>query len=64
MDPSIAQQTEAAARAARDRLAASANPTGRSGERGASRTAREAIFAEALLAAIHARLEELKSAAR
>jgi hypothetical protein len=64
MDLSIAQQTEAAARAARDRLAAAPIPAGRSAERGAAGTAREAIFAEALLAAIHARLEELKSAAR
>lgn len=64
MEQSTGALTEAAARAARDGLAAIPIPEGRAAERGASSTARAAVFTEALLAAIHARLAELKNAAR
>jgi hypothetical protein len=61
----------AAASAARDRLArlaresAQANTSGAGAEPlRAAGVAREAIFADALAAALHARLEELKSVAK
>ena len=67
----IPSDLSAAARGARDRLlglsraaaAASALP-GRNSGAPMAQAAREAIFADALPAAMHARLEELKSAAK
>jgi len=60
-----------AASAARDRLAALARESARANTSGvpgaplrAAAVAREAIFADALAAALHARLEELKSVAK
>ncbi len=59
-----------AAGAARDRLAtlsldaARANAGGASARPAMASAAREAIFADALLAAMHARFEELKGVAR
>jgi len=60
-----------AASAARDRLAALARESARANTSGgpgapllAAGVAREAIFADALAAALHARLEELKSVAK
>lgn len=64
MEPSVASQTEAAALGARDGLGASRIATGRPVESDAAALARTALFEEALLNAIHARLAELKAAAR
>ena len=62
----------AAARTARDRMESLARATARANTRGAggdgqrtmAAAAREAIFADALLAAVHARFEELKAASK
>ena len=61
-----------AARGARDRMATLARETARAntgganpdGQRAMATAAREAIFADALLAAVHARFEELKTASK
>jgi hypothetical protein len=58
-----------ASRDARERLSTAARTTAQSGAQAGSHAsmaaaAREAIFADALLGAMHARLEELKSAAK
>ena len=60
MEISTAQQTEGAALAARDRIGALAR-SGGSMEAKMAAAARTAIFEEALLGAIHARLAEIKS---
>jgi hypothetical protein len=64
MEPSIAGQTEAAALLARDRLSAAELATGRPAERTAAAVAQSALFEEALLNAIRARLAELRAATR
>lgn len=64
MEPSIARKTEAAALLARDGLSATRISAGRPAERDAAAVARAALFEEALLNAIHARLAELKAATR
>lgn len=64
MESSVAGQTEAAALGARDGLGASRITTGRPVEQDAAALARAAVFEEALLNAIHARLAELKAATR
>jgi hypothetical protein len=64
MEPSIASKTQAAALAARDGLSATGISAGRPAEREAAGVARAALFEEALLNAIHARLAELKAASR
>ena len=64
MEHSIADQTESAAMLARDRLSATGITTGRPAERDAATVARTALFEEALLNAVHARLAELKAATR
>jgi hypothetical protein len=64
MESSIADQTEAAAIRARSRLSATRISTGRPAERDAATIAQAALFEEALLNAVRARLAELKAAAR
>lgn len=63
METSSLTPTEAAALQARDALGKAAL-SGPAMERDAAAVARTAIFEEALLGAIHARLAELKAAAR
>jgi len=64
MESSIADQTESAAILARNRLSATGISTRRPVERDAATVARTALFEEALLNAVHARLAELKAATR
>jgi hypothetical protein len=64
MEQSIATQTEGAALSARDRLSGTGIAIGRPAEHDAAVIARTALFEEALLNAIHARLAELKAATR
>jgi len=65
----IPSELVSAARGARDRLAGTARSAATEASGGASqatlaRAARQAIFADAVLGALHARLEELKGAAK
>jgi hypothetical protein len=67
----IPSDLAAAARSARERLgslsrdaAEAAARGGKSSQAAMADTAREAVFADALLAAMHARLEELRSVAK
>lgn len=61
MDLDVGDAAAAAAAGARDRLAAQA---GSANERTMGAVAREALFAEALLGAVKARVDELKQVAK
>jgi hypothetical protein len=63
MEIDFTAPTESAALAARDRLDVLAKAPARD-ERGAARIAKAAIFEEALLGALKARLAELRTVAR
>ena len=63
MQVDVGSLTEAAAAAARERLTAQTRG-GAPSERGMAAVAKTAIFEEALLAAIKARLSELKTVAK